>query len=47
MLALYDLNLYLYIFFMDHGQKVIININMKTKKNLDDFFIHTYTHQTQ
>jgi len=46
MLAPRGLNLYIYIFFMDHVEKKIININNKAKNYLDDVFIHMYTHQT-
>jgi hypothetical protein len=43
MLAPCGLNLYFYIFFMDHVVKKIININNRTKENLDNFLIHMYT----
>jgi hypothetical protein len=45
MLAPCGLNLHLYIFFKDYVQKQIININNKTKENLNNFLIHTDTHQ--
>jgi hypothetical protein len=42
MLARCNLNLYFYIFFMDHVQKKIININKKRNKTLDNF-LSTHT----